>query len=223
VKRGRIGAVIFDCDGVLVDSEPLAAKEWASVLGAMGLPIDIDRIYREFLGRSTVTMINAAQRDYDVDLRPALPDFSVRLENAFRDALTPIPGIAEVLAELRVPHAVASSSAFERIQLSLELTGLRRFFGDHVYSSTMVKNGKPAPDLFLFAADKLGVAPADCVVIEDSPAGVTAAQAAGMRVIGFLGGSHAERARLAERLAVLEPDAVIEHASDLPNTLARMS
>lgn len=222
-KTGAIGGVIFDCDGVLVDSEPLAVAEWAQTMEELGLPIGADRIYRDFLGRSVMAMVDAAERDYATDLRPTLPAFADRLEATFRKRLTPIPGMEEALAALDKPRAVASSSGPERIKLSLGLTGLDRFFGSHVYSSTMVARGKPAPDLFLFAAEKIGVPPEECVVIEDSPAGITAAQAAGMRVIGFLGGGHAGQAHLAERLAALNPDALIDHASELTNTLARMS
>jgi len=214
VARG----LIFDCDGVLVDSEPLAAAEIGALLQGQGAPITLARIYDEFLGRSFSTITDAA-RAHGVDLGPALPGYATALAERFRRELQPVHGMAEVLARLSGPRAVASSSAPERLSLSLSLTGLASFFGQHVYSAVQVSRGKPAPDLFLFAAKKLGVDPADCVVIEDSPAGLRAARAAGMRVIGFLGGSHAGPARLAEKLAQLAPDALIDRASDLPKTL----
>ncbi|WP_332908981.1 HAD-IA family hydrolase [Paracoccus binzhouensis] len=211
--------LIFDCDGVLVDSEPLAVAELEILLQGLGAPITSARIYDEFLGRSVSTIVEAA-RDHGIELGPALPGFSAALFRRFRRDLRPMPGMAEVLAQLSGPRAVASSSAPDRLALSLALTGLAPLFGPHVYSATQVARGKPAPDLFLFAAGHLGVAPGDCVVIEDSPAGLRAARAAGMRVIGFLGGSHAGQARLAEKLAAENPDALIDHARDLPKTLA---
>ncbi|MFC3568848.1 HAD-IA family hydrolase [Paracoccus simplex] len=214
-----VRGLIFDCDGVLVDSEPLAVAELEILLQGLGAPISSARIYDEFLGRSVSTIIEAA-RGYGIDLGPALPGFSAALARRFRRDLRPIPGMVEVLAQLSGPRAVASSSAPDRLALSLALTGLAPLFGPHVYSATQVERGKPAPDLFLFAAGHLGVAPADCVVIEDSPAGLRAARAAGMRVIGFLGGSHADQARLAGKLAAENPDALIDHARDLPKTLA---
>ncbi|SIQ80339.1 haloacid dehalogenase superfamily, subfamily IA, variant 3 with third motif having DD or ED [Paracoccus thiocyanatus] len=211
--------LIFDCDGVLVDSEPLAAAEIKAMLDRLGLPISHARIYDEFLGRSFSTVV-AAARGQGLDLGPALPGYAEALALRFRRDLRPVPGMAEVLAQLPGPRAVASSSAPERLRLSLAVTGLAPLFGPHVYSAAQVAHGKPAPDLFLFAARHLGVAPADCVVIEDSPAGLAAARAAGMRVVGFLGGSHAAPARLAEKLAALRPDALIDQARDLPKTLA---
>ena len=213
------GLVLFDCDGVLVDSEPLAVQELQSLLCGLGVPIDSARIYDEFLGRSIVTIVQAA-RDHGVDMAPALPAFSKALAQRFRRDLRPVAGMPEALARIAGPRAVASSSAPDRLALSLALTGLAPLFGPHVYSSTQVEHGKPAPDLFLLAADRLGIAPADCVVIEDSPAGLRAARAAGMRAIGFLGGSHAGVAHLAEKLAAEHPDALIDHAADLPKTLA---
>ncbi|MGA0613124.1 HAD family hydrolase [Paracoccus sp. KR1-242] len=216
------GAVIFDCDGVLVDSEPLAVIELVSMLDAIGAPVDAARIYDEFLGRSVQTIIDTVSRDHGIDIRPALPGYGDALARRFRAELRAVPGMAEVIGGIVGPRAVASSSAPERLALSLGLTGLAPLFGAHVYSAAQVTNGKPAPDLFLLAARGLGVPPGDCVVVEDSPAGILAAQAAGMRVIGFLGGSHAAPARLRDRLAELRPDALIEHARDLPNTLARL-
>lgn len=214
--------MIFDCDGVLVDSEPLAAAELEALFARLGVGMQAERIYRDFLGRSVQTIVDAVAREHALDLAPELPGFAQRLAMRFGRDLLPVPGMAQAIAALPGPRAVASSSAPERLELALSLTGLAPLFGPHVYSATQVRHGKPAPDLFLFAADRLGISPADCVVIEDSPAGIIAARAAGMRVVGFLGGAHAGPARLAERLSELRPDALIEHAADLPNTLARL-
>ncbi|WP_134681686.1 HAD family hydrolase [Paracoccus ravus] len=215
-------AVIFDCDGVLVDSEPLAVIELLAMLRSVGAPVSEARIYDEFLGRSVQTIIEAVSQDHGIDIRPALPGYGAALAARLARDLRAVRGMAEAITACDGPRAVASSSAPERLNLSLELTGLAPLFGQHVYSAVQVRNGKPAPDLFLFAASRLGVDPRDCVVIEDSPAGILAARAAGMRVIGFLGGSHAAPAGLRARLAELHPDALIEHARDLSNTLARL-
>ena len=215
-------AVIFDCDGVLVDSEPLAVEEIVAMMDRLGLPIGAARIYDSFLGRSFQTILDAARDEHGVDLTPQLPRFRDDLAARFRRDLRPVPGMAQAIGALDLPRAVASSSAPERLGLSLELTGMRPLFGDHVYSAAQVARGKPAPDLFLMAADRLGVDARRCTVVEDSPAGVRAAHAAGMRVIGFLGGSHAAPAGLALRLAREDPHAIIERAAELPEALARL-
>lgn len=214
--------LIFDCDGVLVDSETLAAAELVALFARMGVTMTAQQLYRDFLGRSIQTIVDTAARDYALDLAPELPCFTARLATRFGHELRPVPGMAEVIAALPGARAVASSSAPDRLALSLRVTGLAPLFGDHVYSATQVAHGKPAPDLFLLAAARLGLAPEDCVVIEDSPAGIRAAQAAGMRVLGFLGGAHAGPAELARHLAALQPDALVERAADLPNTLAQL-
>ena len=119
----------------------------------------------------------------------------------FRGELQPMPGIVEALGRLEVRRCVASSSSLERIRLSLDLTGLLEMLEPHIYSASMVTRGKPAPDLFLHAAKGMGVRPQDCIVVEDSPAGIEAARQAGMRVLAFTGGSHAGHAGLETTLA----------------------
>lgn len=215
-------ALIFDCDGVLVDSEILSMAELMQVIRRCDIPISESQAYDLFLGTSSSSEVRYLRDRYGVDITPALAGSHERLIDRFRAELKPIPGIADVLDLLGVPRAVASSSSMERLRLSLGMTGLWDCFAPHIYSASMVQNGKPAPDLFLLAARKLGVAPADCVVIEDSPVGIRAARAAGMRVVGFAGGSHAGPARLVDKLAALGPDALVEHAADLPDTLTRM-
>lgn len=217
-------AVIFDCDGVLVDSESLSVIALQGMLADLGAPMGELEVYDRFLGTSVSYEVEWLRDNRGIDLIPHLDGYRARLAQAFRDGLRPIPGIADALARIGpCRRAVASSSQPERLRLTLGLTGLWDGFAPHVYSASMVAHGKPAPDLFLLAAARLGASPADCVVIEDSPAGIHAARAAGMRVIGFLGGSHAGPARLAEKLAALAPDALVEHAADLPETLARMA
>jgi HAD superfamily hydrolase (TIGR01509 family) len=145
----------------------------------------------------------------------ALERMRQRLYAAVRAELAPIPGIDETLAALKVPFCVASSSQPERIRLSLEVTGLLPRFEDRIFSSTMVARGKPEPDLFLHAAEQIGFAPADCLVVEDSPAGIRAARAGGMRVVAFIGASHATDPTWRERIAALGPDRVIDDMRDL--------
>lgn len=210
------GLVIFDCDGVLVDSEPLSMQVLLETIRGAGLSLDPATGYDLFLGRSLASVGTMLAEDFGVVLDDAaLAEMRQRLYAAFRAGLKPVPGIAETLAALPVPVCVASSSQPERIELSLRLTGLWPRFAGRLFSATMVANGKPAPDLFLYAADIMGYAAVDCLVVEDSPAGVSAARAAGMRVVGFTGGSHARGAEFRARLTTLGPDWLIEDMRDL--------
>lgn len=183
--------VIFDCDGVLVDSEIIACRTDADYLTEIGFPTSIEEIITRYIGTSAQTM----KADLERRFAHALPDdFSDRLRDriiqAFEKELQAMDGIAALLDALPCRTCVASSSITERIERALTLTGLRAHFGAHIFSTTQVAHGKPAPDLFLFAAAQMETAPDDCLVIEDSLAGVQAAVAAGMPVIGFTGGSH---------------------------------
>lgn len=205
------GLVIFDCDGVLVDSEPIALRLLLETLAEAGLALDADVARHRFLGRSLASTREILAEDFGLTLSDAaLGDMRRRLHAAFRAELRPIPGVAETLAALERPVCVASSSQPERIELSLRVTGLWRWFEGRAFSASMVARGKPAPDLFLHAAAAMGYAPADCLVVEDSPAGIAAAQAAGMRVVAFTGGSHAGSETHRRAVAALGADAVIE-------------
>lgn len=186
--------VIFDCDGVLVDSEVLAAESLVEAFAAIGRVITMDHVYSRFLGRAFSTIEADHRAATGVDL-PA--DFKDRqwatLERLFEARLRAIPGIEALVALLErrhIPFCIASSSTPERIRRSLELVGLRDRFGERIFSATQVRNGKPAPDLFLLAAAAMGAEPAGSLVIEDSPSGILAAKAAGMVAWGFTGGSH---------------------------------
>ena len=147
------------------------------------------------------------------NLRPALEQLGLRRE------LAPVPGIARALAQLDGPRCVASSSDPARIRMTLELTGLAGFFGDHIFSGAEVANGKPAPDLFLHAAKTMGAPPAECVVVEDSVQGVRAGVAAAMPVIGFTGGAHAYPG-FADTLRAAGAATIIAHMDELPAVLA---
>ena len=208
--------MIFDCDGVLVDSEPLSVRVLVEALNRRGVAIDDDEAYARFLGRSLATVAQILHDDFDHSIDSAfLADLRHHLYDSFRRDLQPISGIGQVLQSLDCPRCVASSSQPERIRLSLSLTGLLERFEPHIFSASMVARGKPAPDLFLFAADQMGVDPADCIVVEDSPAGIEAAQNAGMAVFAFVGGSHAGAPGYRERVTELLPDAVFDAMPDL--------
>jgi HAD superfamily hydrolase (TIGR01509 family) len=213
--------IIFDCDGVLVDSEPISISVLLDVMAKAGHVMDEQTAYRLFLGRSMATTIELLREKFGFVVTPAhLDQARATLNERFRRELKPIPGIKTALGKLSGPRCIASSSKPERIRLSLSITGLLDQFEPHIYSATMVERGKPAPDLFLHAARDMGMEPDDCLVIEDSPAGVEAAKSAGMRVFGFTGGSHALAGGLAASLALLEPDAVFDDMRLLPSLVA---
>lgn len=188
-------AILFDCDGVLVDSEVLAMEVELASLAEIGLAPEPIAYRRRYLGTSAADFFAGLEAEHRGAFGTPLPDgFEARLRRRYREAfdtrLTPIPGVHAMLAGLAGPRAVASSSSVAGLTRKLDRTGLTRFFGPHVYSAEMVARGKPAPDLFLHAARGLGVDPAGCVVVEDSVNGVRAARAAGMAAIGFTGGGH---------------------------------
>ncbi|MFF8725751.1 HAD family hydrolase [Streptomyces sp. NPDC015171] len=186
----RYDLVIFDNDGVLVDSEPISNRLLAAQLTELGHPTSYEESIRDYMG-------SAMHRIHDLVLERTgqrLPEdfdevFHARVFAAFERELRPVAGVTEVLEKLAadgVPYCVASSGSHARIRVGHRTTGLDRWFDeDRIFSSEDVGRGKPAPDLFLYAAERMGVAPERCVVVEDSPLGVQAAVAAGMDVYGF--------------------------------------
>lgn len=184
--------MIFDCDGVLVDSEVLAAKAVAVTLNDCGIDIDADQAMDRYVGISMVSMLKMIDEEFS---RPVPADFAEQIHAAvntvMESELVEIPGIGTALDHMNGPRCVASSSSLRGIRRSLRVTKLQHhFLEESIFSAEMVEKGKPAPDLFLYAAEKMGVAAKNCIVIEDSIPGVTGAVAAGMKVIGFAGGSH---------------------------------
>ena len=171
---------IFDCNGVLVDSEAIVAQVAASELTRVGFAVSPEIISRFFAGRRPVDMLldieTATQRTLPVDFAKTLANATLKRIKA---DLRVTAHVEHALTWLRGPKCVASSSPLDRIRISLESTGLIRFFEPHLFSANEVPNGKPAPDLFLHAAAKMRAKPEDCIVVEDSPAGVSAAHAAG--------------------------------------------
>jgi HAD superfamily hydrolase (TIGR01509 family) len=182
--------IIFDCDGVLVDSELLSCRCLCEALAGCGIDVGLEETLDLFLGRSLDAVLEHYQGLGRSIPRQFPAELMVKVQETFRSALCPIDGIGSVLEGLKIPHCVASSSTLDRVSLSLSLTGLARHFGDRLYTAQMVDRGKPAPDLFLYAARRMQADPSRTLVIEDSVSGVRAAKAAGMTVWGFVGGSH---------------------------------
>ena len=178
--------ILFDCDGVLVDSEPISTRVLSAVLAEIGLSLGEVATEQQFMGRSRAESVALIEQQLGRSVPEGfVPRWQSRVFEAFRQELKPVPGIHAALDRLRVPYCVASGSDPARIRLSLELTGLLPRFDGRIFSATQVARGKPAPDLFLFAAHSLGAAPNQCVVVEDTVLGVQAAVAAGMRVLGY--------------------------------------
>lgn len=191
--------VIFDCDGVLVDSEPIANRVFTRMLAEQGLALDDAQMDQLFLGRTMAHCLALAAGQ----LGRSLPgDFEAehdrRLFDALAAELQAVPGVVQVIDGLASPFCVASNGSPQKTRFSLRQVGLLARFEGRLFSAAEVTQGKPAPDLFLHAARRMGVPPAACVVVEDSPAGVAAGVAAGMRVLGFAARTPATRLREAE-------------------------
>jgi HAD superfamily hydrolase (TIGR01509 family) len=189
--QSSIDLVIFDCDGVLVDSEVISCRAHAEALTRHGYPITPDQVLARFLGVSD----REAREAVEAELGRSLPDdFEVRMKQAalqrYTDDLEDIPYVRETIEAIAVSKCVASSGTPEKIRHGLVRAGLYDLLAPNIFSAAQVKRGKPAPDLFLFAARQMQVPPERCLVIEDSLPGVTGARAAGMTVLGFHGGSH---------------------------------
>ncbi len=186
-----IDLIIFDCDGVLIDSELLANGSEVDFLKTFGVDISLDNYMQQFVGKSNADVLASLQRDYGQAISD---DFWQQVEaytfDVFRERLTVVPGILEVVDRVQGKKCVASNSSLERLDMSLKVTGLQQRFAPHIFSAEQVAKPKPAPDLFLLAAQTMRVAPEVCLVIEDSPHGVAAAGEAGMTAIGFTAGSH---------------------------------
>ncbi|MFF1626650.1 HAD family hydrolase [Streptomyces sp. NPDC058272] len=186
----RYDLVIFDNDGVLVDSEPISNAILAAYLTELGHPTSYEESLRDYMGAAMHRVHDLVEERTGQRLPADFDEvFHERVFAAFERELEPVPGAVQVLEKLAadgVPYCVASSGSHERIRVGHRKTGLDRWFDEgRVFSSQDVGRGKPAPDLFLYAAERMGVPPRQCVVVEDSPLGVRAANAAGMDVLGF--------------------------------------
>jgi HAD superfamily hydrolase (TIGR01509 family) len=182
-------ALIFDCDGVLIDSEYLASRVESEVGRDLGLTLGIEEAHDLFLGKTVDGVLDAiAARTGKRPSSAWVYNWAFATAHAFLRELKTVEGVGVAVETLRRrghAMAVASQSPLARVQLSLHVAGLAGQFGEHIYVTSMVARPKPAPDIYLLAAEKLGAAPADCIVIEDSPPGAAAALGAGMRVIGY--------------------------------------
>ena len=211
--------VIFDCNGVLVDSETLSTSIVSQEFNRAGFALTPDIIARYFTGRRPADMFAEVEMAAG---RKLPPEFASTVAAAtlrrFREELRATRHAAYALSWLRGPKCVASSSSHDRIRVSLESTDLIRFFEPYLFSAGDVRHGKPAPDLFLHAASRMRVEPRACIVVEDSPVGVAAGVAAGMTVIGFVGGSHAG-SKLAATLSSAGARAVISDMRALKGTV----
>lgn len=216
--NGRRPLIIFDCDGVLIDSERLACTAVAAGLQRLGVPISADEVLARYTGVSAASMFADIAQRHAVELSGAQ---RLAIEQSVQDLLAAqvqaMPAAAAVIADLqrRHPVCVASSSSPPRLAASLARAGLAALLGDRVFSAHQVARGKPAPDLFLFAARAMQSPPADCVVVEDSVAGARAAAAAGMVCFGFVGGSHATPA-LGQALLAQGAASVFDRLAQLP-------
>jgi HAD superfamily hydrolase (TIGR01509 family) len=215
----RPEVVIFDCDGVLVDSERLIQEVDLELIRGLGWPITRAEIFAEHLGRSEDAVIANIERRLGRTVPAGFRrEKAAAYEAVLRERLVAVPGVAEAITLLResgMRMCVASSARHARIRLSLRLTGLQTLFAEeHIFSAEDVARGKPAPDLFLHAAAGLTAPPRLCVVVEDSPAGVEAAKAAGMRVIGYCALTPAE--------LLGEADALVSRMTDLPVVIAAL-
>jgi HAD superfamily hydrolase (TIGR01509 family) len=209
-----ISLVIFDCDGVLVDTERIAVRIDVIVLAELGWPMTEAEVVERFMGRSDEEMT----ADIEAHLGRRLPasweePFRHLYREAFAAELEPVAGVVEALDAIAIPTCVASSGTHEKIRFTLGLTGLYERFAGRIFSVSDVARGKPAPDLFLHAAGRMGIPPAQCAVVEDSRYGVEAARAAGMRAFGYAGG-------LAPRGALAGPQTIVfEDMRELPRLL----
>ena len=194
--------VIFDCNGVIVDSEPIAASVLAEAIKRIGEPLSASIVAPRFHGRRPADIFAAVEKASGRKLPLGFAaDIAAETLRRLRAELRAIPHVARALTWIRGPKTVASSSHLDRMRLSLEITGLLRFFEPRLFSASDVAAGKPAPDLFLRAAANCQVDPAACIVVEDSAPGIAAAVAAGMTPVGFVGASQTPGRLASELLA----------------------
>jgi HAD superfamily hydrolase (TIGR01509 family) len=220
-SRG-IDLIIFDCDGVLVDSEVISCRAHADVLTRHGYPITPEQVFHRFLGRAT----RQANLEVEAELGRSLPaEYHSQLQDelfrAFEADLEAVPHIHTALDGIDQAICIASSGSHPRMQVTLGRTKLFERFAPNIFSASQVSNGKPAPDLFLFAAGQMKVAPERCIVIEDSVSGIKGGLAAGMPVLGFHGGSHC-REGYGDKLRAAGATAIFGDMRELPGLIAQM-
>jgi HAD superfamily hydrolase (TIGR01509 family) len=210
-----IRSVIFDCDGVLVDTEPIANRVLAGLLTEAGLPTTTEDSMRDYKGRAMKSVLKLASERLGAPLPPDIADrYYAEVEAVFARELQPVPGVVDALDRITLPSCVASSGPHHKMAVTLRTTGLWERFDGRIFSASEVATGKPAPDLFLHAARQMGFDPASTAVVEDSVPGVEAARAAGMRALAFARGTDAD-------LLAAAGGETFSDMTELPDLLAR--
>lgn len=215
--------VIFDCDGVLVDSEILAGQVLAEKVAQFVPQIDKKRFAEQAVGRTDASVLADTAAHYQVSFPPDMhANLRLEVDRALAEQLQPVPGVADMLEQLALPRAIASNSSRARILRSLGKTGLRGYFGEDLFGADMVDHPKPAPDLYLLALARTGHDAERAIVVEDSIAGLRAARAAGLRVIGFTGASGVPETQ-ADQLKADGAETVIDDMRRLPAMLSALT
>ena len=214
MTQHSIDLIIFDCDGVLVDSEIISANTLIALLAKLDVHIDFPYVQKNFIGRSFQKVASEIGERFGIDLPQGFEaNYRKLLLHSFETQLNPTAGIGHILQQLDVAICVATSSSPERVERSLQITKLIKHFNRHIFTASQVRKGKPAPDLFLLAAKTMGVEPAHCLVIEDSLPGIKAALNAQMPVWHYAGGSHLNGTKLAIT-SDCKPDQTFSHWQD---------
>ncbi|MDX8531080.1 HAD family phosphatase [Mesorhizobium sp. VK25A] len=217
--------VIFDCDGVLVDSEIIAARVEAELLTSAGFEISAEELAETYAGLTFKDIMLRVEEKSEIPFQASLIDRAEELvDRKLRADVRIIDGAREAVAAVTAPRAVCSNSRTERVEFMLEKVRLLPFFAGRIFSGLDIpsKKTKPAPDVFLYAAEKLGANPKNTFVIEDSVHGITGARAAGMRVIGFTGAGHSYPGH-ADALTEAGAETVIRRWAELSSTIAALS
>lgn len=218
--------IIWDCDGCLVDSEAVACSVAAAYISSLGYPLSTREYVERFAGRSLNSALTEIAREMDdpIDRRFDYEAYRGELWNVFRLRLRAVDGVADILPEMPGARCIASGSSTARVRFSLEIAGLTSLLDAPVFSTAMEDYpsgalrpaSKPAPDVFLLAAETMKIDPPRALVIEDSPAGIMGGRAAGMKVFGFMGGSHVTH-EWRQRVAEAKPDATFDDMRVLPD------
>jgi HAD superfamily hydrolase (TIGR01509 family) len=215
----RFRHIIFDCDGVLIDSEALSMQTDQALLAECGVEISEVEMHRRFVGKTFQAMIDEIEVERGIKLPTTLEARKdVVMVEAYRRDLQAIAGVADALTAIDLPKSIGTNGPRARAILALEVTGLKRFFDERLTTFEDVDRGKPFPDVYLLAAQRAGFAPEDCIVVEDSLTGVTAAVAAGCLTLGFTG-AHLHRAEHGQALLDLGAAKVFHDMEDLPHIL----
>lgn len=199
-----------------MDSEWISIHVCVETLSNLGIEMSMEDAYDKFLGKSMLSFCQLVQSEYNVVLEDDhLAKMRERLYQRFSEDLQKTSNIDSAISQLQSPYCVASSSQLDRIKFSLKTTALDHLFSDNVFSTSMVSRGKPYPDIFIHVAKQFGVAIKDCLVIEDSPAGITAAKDAQMDVFAYCGARHSNNTRYKEKIATLKPTLIFDDMAQL--------